>query len=111
MFADAVGVIVERTEGWVAGMQLARISLAGAQHRPPVARDWSGGDRMIADFLIDEVVSRQTPEIRDFLAVTALYVRITGTRCRQSSRTSLVFGSERMMVLARSASPRSVSGS
>jgi len=78
---DTVQMIFKKTEGWVAGMQLARLSLAAAENREGFARNLSGNNRMIADFLVDEVISRQAPEIRDFLAVTSMLERFCAPLC------------------------------
>jgi LuxR family transcriptional regulator, maltose regulon positive regulatory protein len=67
-----------RTEGWAAGLRLATLSL---QHDPDPAgfvTALSGDDRAVADYLLEEVLSRQPAERRDFLLRTSVADRLTG---------------------------------
>ncbi|HSB69018.1 MAG TPA: LuxR C-terminal-related transcriptional regulator [Candidatus Methylomirabilis sp.] len=79
--ADAVALLHQRTEGWVAGLQLAQVSLEHVEDPERFARDFSGSDRLIVDFLMDEVIGRHPLEVRDFLAVTALFDRFCVPLC------------------------------
>jgi LuxR family transcriptional regulator, maltose regulon positive regulatory protein len=67
-----------RTEGWAAGLRLAAISLAG--HRDPerFVAEFSGNDRMVAEYLIAEMLERQPDDIRDLLLRTSLLDRVNG---------------------------------
>lgn len=64
-----------RTEGWIAGLHLASLSLAGAADKSGFLARFSGTEGDIADFLVQEVLSRQSPEILDFLLCTAILER------------------------------------
>jgi LuxR family transcriptional regulator, maltose regulon positive regulatory protein len=68
-----VEMLQERIEGWMAGLQVALLSLADAEDPEQRARDFSHNDRLVVDFLMDEVVSHQSPEVLNFLAVTAMF--------------------------------------
>jgi LuxR family maltose regulon positive regulatory protein len=68
-----VEMLQERIEGWMAGLQLALLSLTDAEDPDQRARDFSHSDRLVVDFLMDEVISHQPPEILNFLAVTAMF--------------------------------------
>lgn len=70
-----VDVLVRKTEGWVAGMQMADISLEGAPDIAVRVERLSGSDRLIVDFLAQEVISRLPAETLDFLATTAILDR------------------------------------
>ena len=64
--------LVERTEGWPAGVYLAALSLRGHPAPGAFIRQFTGGNRFIVDFLAEEVLSRQPDETRQFLARTAI---------------------------------------
>ncbi|HEX9186685.1 MAG TPA: helix-turn-helix transcriptional regulator, partial [Vicinamibacteria bacterium] len=71
----------DRTEGWPAGLQLARISIAQAPDPRERARRFSGDDRLVVDFLMSEVLAVQPPELRELLAVTAPLDRFCAPLC------------------------------
>ena len=79
-----VDALDERTEGWVAGLQLAALSLRGIPERGQVVgfiEAFTGSSRFVIDYLADEVLARQRDEIRDFLLRTAVLDRLTGALC------------------------------
>ncbi|MEN3267226.1 LuxR C-terminal-related transcriptional regulator [Pseudonocardia sp.] len=79
-----VGALDERTEGWIAGLQLAALSLRGISEREQVAafiEAFTGSDRFVIDYLADEVLARQPAQVRDFLLGTAVLARLTGPLC------------------------------
>ena len=82
--ATDVNALEERTEGWVAGLQLAALSLQGIPERGAVVdfiEAFTGSSRFVIDYLADEVLARQPDEIRDFLLRTAVLDRLTGPLC------------------------------
>jgi LuxR family transcriptional regulator, maltose regulon positive regulatory protein len=64
---DQVRILCERTEGWAAGLQLVGLSLRGRDDRQPYIVSFAGDERQIVDYLVTEVLDRQSPEVRDFL--------------------------------------------
>ncbi|MDD2319313.1 MAG: LuxR C-terminal-related transcriptional regulator [Geobacteraceae bacterium] len=76
-----IDLLQERTEGWAAGLQLAQLSLAESQHPEQTAKNFSGSDRLIVDFLMDEVVNKSSPDILKFLSATALFDRFSAPLC------------------------------
>ncbi|MFI7064576.1 LuxR C-terminal-related transcriptional regulator [Kribbella sp. NPDC050124] len=81
---DDVRRLDERTEGWIAGLQLAALSLRGTADRADVAEfiaDFTGSHRFVIDYLVDEVLARQSAEVRNFLLRTAVLDRLTGPLC------------------------------
>jgi LuxR family transcriptional regulator, maltose regulon positive regulatory protein len=73
--------LVERTEGWPAGVYLAALSLRGHSSPGAFVRQFTGGNRFIAEFLAEEVLSRQPAEIRQFLTRTAVLGRFCAPLC------------------------------
>ncbi|SMF55781.1 LuxR family transcriptional regulator, maltose regulon positive regulatory protein [Tistlia consotensis] len=66
-----------RTEGWIAGLQLASLSLDGRSEREAFIRRFSGAERDIAGFLVDEVIARLPPDLLDFLLKTSILGRFS----------------------------------
>jgi LuxR family maltose regulon positive regulatory protein len=73
--------IVQRTEGWPAGLYLAALSLRSHPSPADFVRDFTGDNRFIVDFLAEEVLGQQPPEIRQFLARTSVLGRFCAPLC------------------------------
>jgi LuxR family maltose regulon positive regulatory protein len=73
-----VKALADRTEGWVAGLQLAGLSLQGVDDSSGFVRDLTGTNRFILDYLVDEVLGRQPEDVRDFLLDTSVLDGLTG---------------------------------
>jgi len=91
---DALEHIAARTEGWIAGLQMAGLSLQGRADISSFVRSFSGENRFILDFLFDEVFRRQPTELQDFLLQTSILERLCGPLCdavtlRQDSHSLL----------------------
>lgn len=78
---DEVGAIYQRTEGWPAGLQLFRLALASPEVRTSLDDLTSHGPRDLAEYLTENVVSLQTPEVQEFLLRTSLLRRLSGPLC------------------------------
>ncbi len=76
--ADEVTALEGRTEGWIAALQLAALSLQGRGDTAEFIAAFAGDDRYIVDYLVEEVLHRQPPHIRDFLLKTSILSRFTG---------------------------------
>jgi len=68
----------ERTEGWAAGLRLAALSLAGQPDPARFAAGFSGTERTVAEYLLDEVLDRQREEVRRLLLRTSILERVNG---------------------------------
>jgi len=68
----------ERTEGWVAGLRLAALSLAGHPEPGRFAAEFSGSERTVAEYLLAEVLDRQPDEVRRLLLRTSVLERVNG---------------------------------
>jgi LuxR family maltose regulon positive regulatory protein len=73
--------LVERTEGWPAGVYLAALSLRGHASPSAFVHQFTGDNRFIVDFLAEEVLSRQPDEVRRFLTRTAILSRFCAPLC------------------------------
>jgi ATP/maltotriose-dependent transcriptional regulator MalT len=76
-----VASLVERTEGWPAGVYLAALSLRGHASPSSFVRQFSGENRFIIDFLAEEVLTQQPAEVRQFLARTSILTRFCAPLC------------------------------
>jgi ATP-dependent transcriptional regulator len=79
--ADGVAALTERTEGWAAGLQLAGLSLRGEADPARFIADFSGSHRFVLDYLTEEVLERQPPEVTEFLLQTSVLDRLSGPLC------------------------------
>jgi LuxR family maltose regulon positive regulatory protein len=82
---DAAGIelpgpalLVERTEGWAAGLRLAVLSLAGHPDPERLAAEFSGTERTVAEYLLAEVLDRQSEQVRRLLLRTSVLGRVSG---------------------------------
>ncbi len=76
-----VADLVERTEGWPAGLYLAALSLRGNSSPSAFVRQFTGNNRFIVDFLVDDVLSKQPAEVRQFLTRTSILRRFCAPLC------------------------------
>lgn len=79
-----VAALEERTEGWVAGLQLAALSLRDTRTRDEAVgfiEAFTGSNRFVLDYLVDEVLARQPPGTQEFLLRTSVLDRVTGALC------------------------------
>jgi LuxR family transcriptional regulator, maltose regulon positive regulatory protein len=74
----ALAALGERTEGWVAGLQLAALSLQGQLDIDAFVQTFSGSHRYVLDYLTEEVLERQPPQLRQFLLETSILDRVCG---------------------------------
>ena len=73
-----VTLLHQRTEGWAAGLRLAAISLAGHPDPERFVAEFSGSDRTVAEYLVDEMLDRQPNHVKDLLLRTCLLDRVNG---------------------------------
>src|SRR5262249_54759434 len=89
-----VELLEQRTEGWIAALQLAALSMQGREDLAGFIAGFAGDDRFVLDYLVGEVLDRQPAEVRDFLLDTSILGRLTGPLCdavtgRVDGRTTL----------------------
>ena len=84
---DAVAAaLAARTEGWAAGLQLAGLSLRGRSDVDGFVAAFTGSHRYVLDYLAQEVLERQSEQMRSFLLETAVLERLSGELCDAVSR-------------------------
>jgi LuxR family transcriptional regulator, maltose regulon positive regulatory protein len=76
-----VAALEARTEGWIAGLQLAALSLQGQTDPASFIQSFTGSHRFVLDYLLEEVLNQQSPDIQDFLLCTSLLNRLCGPLC------------------------------
>jgi LuxR family transcriptional regulator, maltose regulon positive regulatory protein len=79
--AGDVDVLEERTEGWIAALQLAALSIQGRDDVSSFIARFAGNDRYIVDYLVEEVLTHQSEPVRELLLRTAVLDRLTGPLC------------------------------
>src|SRR5215212_460612 len=79
--AEEMAALEDRTEGWIAGLQLAALSMRGREDVPGFIRAFAGDNRYVLDYLAEEVLRRQPERIRSFLLRTSVLERLSGPLC------------------------------
>ncbi len=79
--ARDVTALEGRTEGWIAALQLAALSIQGRDDIAGFIAGFAGDDRYIVDYLVEEVLQRQPERVRSFLLQTSILGRLTGPLC------------------------------
>ena len=92
--AADIAALETRTEGWIAGLQLAAISMQGLDDTAGFIHSFTGSNRMILDYLVEEVLTQQSKDIQAFLLQTAILDRLTSSLCdavtgQENSRETL----------------------
>src|SRR3712207_1054408 len=76
-----ISALEDRTEGWIAGLQLAALSMRGREDVSGFIRAFAGDNRYIVDYLVEEVLQRQPERIRSFLLQTSILDQLSGPLC------------------------------
>src|SRR4051794_34000711 len=79
--ATDVAALEDRTEGWIVALQLAALSLRGREDVSDFLARFSGDDRYVVDYLVEEVLAHESEATRDFLLRSAVLDRLTGPLC------------------------------
>jgi ATP/maltotriose-dependent transcriptional regulator MalT len=81
LLAEDISALEKRTEGWIAGLQLAAISMRGHKDATSFIKSFTGSHRLVLDYLIEEVLSQQPESIQSFLLKTSVLERLNGSLC------------------------------
>ena len=79
--AEDIAALEDRTEGWIAGLQLAALSMRGREDVAGFIRAFAGDNRYVVDYLVEEVLQRQPERVRSFLLQTSILERLSGPLC------------------------------
>ncbi|SFN82581.1 LuxR family transcriptional regulator, maltose regulon positive regulatory protein [Mycetocola miduiensis] len=91
---DDVLTLEARTEGWVAGLQLAALSMRDSSDVPGFLTAFAGSHRFVIDYLVEEVLEATRPGVREFLLQTSVLDRLSGPLCDAVTGQA---GSDRML--------------
>ncbi|MBA4384259.1 MAG: helix-turn-helix transcriptional regulator [Anaerolinea sp.] len=78
---ENISALENRTEGWIAGLQLAALSMQGREDINGFIRAFTGSHRFVLDYLVEEVLKHQPDHIRYFLLQTSILSRLSGQLC------------------------------
>ena len=79
--AEWISVLEDRTEGWIAGLQLAALSLSGRTDKESLIASFNGSHRYLVDYLLEEVFTRQPEPVQRFLLSTSILDRMCASLC------------------------------
>jgi LuxR family maltose regulon positive regulatory protein len=79
--AADVATLTSRTEGWITGLQMAAVSMRGTEDAAGFIRAFTGSDRHVLDYLVEEVLQRQPESVQTFLLRTSILERLSGPLC------------------------------
>jgi LuxR family maltose regulon positive regulatory protein len=78
---DDITALDSRTEGWIAGLQMAAVSMQGRENISGFVAEFTGSQHYILDYLIEEVLQRQSESVQSFLLQTSILERMSGPLC------------------------------
>ena len=79
--AEEIAALERRTEGWIAGLQLAALSLQGHEDATSLIASFTGSHQYVVDYLMEEVLGQQSERVQTFLLHTSLLDRMSGPLC------------------------------
>jgi LuxR family maltose regulon positive regulatory protein len=93
---EDVAALEERTEGWIVGLHMASLAMRGRSDLSGFIKAFSGSHRFILDYLGEEVLAQQSPDVQEFLLKTSILERMTAPLCdavtaRDDSQTILTY--------------------
>jgi LuxR family maltose regulon positive regulatory protein len=99
LIVEDITALETRTEGWIAGLQLAALSLQGHQDTTDFIKSFTGSHRFVLDYLMEEVLQQQSESIQAFLLHTSILDRMCGQLCDAVLSDSSVSGQETLEYL------------
>ena len=91
----------DRTEGWIAGLQLAALSMQGRSDLPSFIKSFSGSHLFVLDYLVEEVLQHQSESVQMFLLHTSILDRLCGPLCDTIQHDPFASGQETLEYLER----------
>src|SRR5689334_9146944 len=99
--SEDIAALERRTEGWIAGLQLAAISMQGQQDAGNFIRSFTGSHHFVLDYLVEEVLGQQSERVQTFLLRTSILDRFCGPLCDAVVLDSSVSGQATLDSLER----------
>ncbi|MDF2834776.1 MAG: hypothetical protein K0Q63_416 [Paenibacillus sp.] len=99
--ADKINALASSTEGWIAGLQLAALSIQGDQGTGRFMQSITGNHHFVLDYLVEEVLQRQPEAIQSLLVRTSVLDRLSGSLCDALMPDPAMSGQERLLELER----------
>ena len=98
---EDIAALEARTEGWIAGLQLAAISMQGHQDAASFIKSFTGSHHFVLDYLVEEVLQQQSESIQTFLLRTSILDRLCGPLCDAVLGSPSASGQETLEYLER----------
>jgi LuxR family maltose regulon positive regulatory protein len=98
---NEINALEARTEGWIAGLQLAAISMQGHQAPTSFIKSFTGSNNFVLDYLVQEVLNRQPEDIQTFLLRTSILDRMCGPLCDAVLQNKAGSGEDTLAYLER----------
>src|SRR5437763_2835590 len=99
--AEDITALETRTEGWIAGLQLAAISMQGHQDTTSFIKSFTGSHHFVLDYLVEEVLQQQPESLQTFLLRTSILDRLCGSLCDAVLLTPSGSGQETLEYIER----------
>lgn len=99
--AEDVAALERRTEGWIAGLQLAALSLQGQEDATSLIASFTGSHHFVLDYLMEEVLGQQSEHVQTFLLHTSILDRMSGSLCDAVVLDSTLSGQATLQDLER----------
>ncbi|MFN8475637.1 MAG: LuxR C-terminal-related transcriptional regulator [Anaerolineae bacterium] len=98
---EDIAALETRTEGWIAGLQLAALSMQGEKDTADFIKSFTGSHHYVLDYLMEEVLQHQPPRVQVFLLRTSILDRMCGPLCDAVLRDTAATGQETLEYLER----------
>jgi LuxR family transcriptional regulator, maltose regulon positive regulatory protein len=99
--AEDIAALEARTEGWIAGLQLAALSMQGRSDAASFIKSFTGSHHFILDYLVEEVLRQRPENVQTFLLRTSILDRLCGPLCEAVLRAPAGSGQETLEYLER----------
>ena len=99
--AEDIAALENRTEGWIAGLQMAALSMQGLEDTAGFIQSFTGSHHFVLDYLIEEVLQKQPESVQNFLLLTSILERMCGPLCDAVLPGSSDAGEETLVYLDR----------
>ncbi|MFC1879741.1 LuxR family transcriptional regulator [Chloroflexota bacterium] len=99
--AEDIAALETRTEGWIAGLQMAALSMQGREDTASFIQSFTGSHRFVLDYLVEEVLQQQPENVQEFLLRTSILDRLCAPLCDALLLDANILGQETLVYLER----------